>query len=207
MTEQSPSSAEPQPDLSALRAAIASGDPVQVMPALIQLRFVTPEEAVPLLVLGTQQELFLVRSFSCSGLGEKRTEEGWRVLSRLLVEDSDANVRAQAANALASYGVERSWPLLRDSFIADDSWLVRCSIMSALAEQPSIALTWLLELANFAVVDQDGTVRVSGAELLVRVLREGPADGSGGEARLRLQGLQQDPDHRVVAAVLNGLQS
>ena len=207
MPEHSPSQGESQPDLSALRAAIASGDPVLVMPALIQLRFVAAAEAVPLLVLGTEQELFLVRSFSCSGLGDKRTEQGWQVLTRLLMEDPDANVRAEAANALASYGVERSWPLLLESFSADDSWLVRCSIMSALAEQPSIPLGWLLELAKLAVADQDGTVRVSGAEILGRVVREGPSSGSGGEARVLLQGLQQDTDHRVVAAVLNGLQS
>ena len=86
MPEHSPLQGESQPDLSALRAAIASGDPVLVMPALIQLRFVAAAEAVPLLVLGTEQELFLVRSFSCSGLGDKRTEQGWQVLTRLLMD-------------------------------------------------------------------------------------------------------------------------
>ena len=197
----------PQPDLDVVKAAIASGDPMKAMPALTQLRFVSPEEAVPLLVLGTKQQLFLIRSFSCSGLGEKQTEQGWQVLSERLVEDGDANVRAEAANALASYGIERAWPLLRDCFMADQSWLVRCSIMSALAEQPAIELTWLLELGKHAIDDSDGTVRVSGAELLVRVLREALADGVGGEARVLLQGLQKDRDHRVVAAALNGLQS
>ena len=39
------------------------------MPALTQLRFCSDEDAVPLLVLGSQQEAFLVRSLSCSGLG------------------------------------------------------------------------------------------------------------------------------------------
>ena len=87
------------PDLETLRAAIASGDPVQAMPALTQLRFFSDEEAVPLLVLGTQQQPFLVRSLSCSGLGVKRNEEGWQVLVRLLRSDGDANVRGQAANA------------------------------------------------------------------------------------------------------------
>ena len=107
--------------------AIASGDPV-AMPALTQLRFVSDAEAVPLLVLGTEQKPFLVRSLSCSGLGYKRTEQGWDVLSRLLVSDQDSNVRAEAAN-LASYGVERAWPFLQQAFAADDAWLVRCSIL------------------------------------------------------------------------------
>ena len=198
--------ANPQPDLGALRDAIASGDPVRAMPALTQLRFCEAEDAVPLLVLGTEQKPFLVRSLSCSGLGYKRTEQGWGVLTRLLTADEDLNVRAEAANALASYGVERSWPLLQAAFSADGAWLVRCSILSALAEQPEIKLAWLLELAQMAITDGDGTVRVSGAEILGRIVRDGIAQPIGAEARVLLQPLQQDTDHRVVAAALNGLQ-
>ena len=198
--------ASPQPDLGALRDAIASGDPVRAMPALTQLRFCEAEDAVPLLVLGTEQKPFLVRSLSCSGLGYKRTEQGWNVLTRLLTADEDPNVRAEAANALASYGVERSWPLLQAAFSADGAWLVRCSILSALAEQPEIKLAWLLELAQMAITDGDGTVRVSGAEILGRIVRDGIAQPIGAEARVLLQPLQRDTDHRVVAAALNGLQ-
>ena len=196
-----------RPDLPALRDAISSGDPGRAMPALTQLRFCSDEEAVPVLVLGTEQKPFLVRSLSCSGLGYKRTEQGWQVLSRLLVDDEDSNVRAEAANALASYGVERSWPLLRSSFEADDAWLVRCSILSALAEQPEIDLNWLLELATMAIRDADGTVRVSVAEILGRVVRDGADQPMCDQARTLLQPLQQDVDHRVVASALNGLQS
>ena len=198
--------ANPPPDLVVLRDAIASGDPVRAMPALTQLRFCEAEDAVPLLVLGTEQKPFLVRSLSCSGLGYKRTEQGWDVLTRLLGADEDPNVRAEAANALASYGVERSWPLLQAAFSADGAWLVRCSILSALAEQPEIKLTWLLELAQMAIIDGDSTVRVSGAEILGRIVRDGIAQPIGAEARALLQPLQQDVDHRVVAAALNGLQ-
>jgi len=197
----------PVPHLALLRDAIASGDRVRAMPALTQLRFVSDGEAVPLLVLGTEQKPFLVRSLSCSGLGYKRTEQGWAVLSRLLVDDEDSNVRAEAANALASYGVERSWPLLSRAFAADDAWLVRCSILSALAEQPEINLSWLMNLAEMAITDADGTVRVSGAEILGRLVREGSGQPVGEQARTLLQPLQQDSDHRVVAAALNGLQS
>jgi HEAT repeat protein len=196
----------PQPDLGELREAIASGDPVRAMPALTQLRFCDAEDAVPLLVLGTEQKPFLVRSLSCSGLGYKRTEQGWDVLTHLLGADEDPNVRAEAANALASYGVERSWPLLQAAFLVDGAWLVRCSILSALAEQPEIKLTWLLALAQVAITDGDGTVRVSGAEILGRIVRDGIDQPIGAEARVLLQPLQQDVDHRVVAAAFNGLQ-
>ena len=198
------------PNPEELRVAIASGDPVQAMPALAKLRALPDSDndsvVIPLLILGSKQQAFLVRSLSCSGLGYRRNEQGWQVLTRLVSTDDDPNVRAEAANALASYGVERSWPLLRDSFAKDCAWLVRCSILSALAEQPDINPAWLLDLGKQAIADADGTVRVSGAEILARVVREQAGDANGSEARALLQPLQQDADHRVVAAALNGLQ-
>ena len=201
------SETDPQkPDLDTVRLAIASGDPVKAMPAITQLRHCSDADAVPLLVLGTEQKPFLVRSLSCSGLGYKRTEQGWAVLSELITADEDPNVRAEAANSLASYGVDRAWPLLLSAFEADNAWLVRCSILSALAEQPEIDLTWLLELATMAIADADAIVRVSGAEILSRIVREAANASIGAKARGLLQSLQQDSDHRVVAAVLNGLQ-
>jgi HEAT repeat protein len=203
------------PDPAELRDAISSGDPIRAMPALVGLRDYpeaqTDAVVVPLLILGTEQEAFLVRSLSCSGLGVRRNEDGWVVLCRLLRDDEDANVRAEAANSLASFGVARAWPLLKDSFLADHAWLVRCSILAALAEQPAMQPSWLLQLARQAIADADGTVRVGGAEILGRLVRDcGLGDRQtaalGTEARILLQSLQQDRDHRVVAAVLNGLQ-
>jgi HEAT repeat protein len=193
----------PSPDLSALREAILCGDPSRAMPALVGLREVAVEQAVPLLLLGLEQSMFMVRSLSCAGLGVKQNEAGWQALVAAMQGDEDANVRAEAANSLVSHSLERAWPLLRDGFAADQQWLVRCSILSALAEQPAIDPAWLLELASMAITDADGTVRVGGAEILARLVREQGA----AEARVLLQQLQADPDHRVVAAALNGLQS
>ena len=193
----------PSPDLAALREAILCGDPSRAMPALVGLREVPLEQAVPLLLLGLEQSMFMVRSLSCAGLGVKQNEAGWQALVAAMQDDEDANVRAEAANALVSHSFERAWPLLRDVFASDQQWLVRCSILSALAEQPAIDPAWLLELASMAITDADGTVRVGGAEILARLVREQGA----AEARVLLQLLQADPDHRVVAAALNGLQS
>jgi len=190
------------PDLAALREAIASGDPSRAMPALAGLRQVSVEEAVPLLLLGLEQEVFMVRSLSCAGLGVKQSEAGWHALVRAMQHDGDANVRAEAANSLVSHSLERAWPILREAFAADGQWLVRCSILSAMAEQAEINPAWLLELASQAITDADGTVRVGGAEILGRLVRE----HGDGEARTLLQQLQTDADHRVVAAALNGLQ-
>jgi HEAT repeat protein len=191
----------PQPDAQALHEAIVSGDPARSMPALARLRELPDEQAIPMLLEGLEQSQFMVRSLSCAGLGIKRNEEGWQALVRALQRDEDANVRAEAANALVNYGVDRSWPLLKASFAADGQWLVRCSVLSALAEQPEIPAAWLLELAQMAIADGDGTVRAGGAEILSRLVRENHE-----AARPLLQGLQSDPDHRVAAAALDGLQ-
>ncbi|MEB3349391.1 MAG: HEAT repeat domain-containing protein, partial [Cyanobacteriota bacterium] len=152
--------------------AIGSGDPSRAMPALAGLRDRPADEAIPLLLLGLEQEVFMIRSLSCAGLGIKRSEEGWQALVRALQHDNDANVRAEAANALASYGVERAWPLLLAAFEADSQWLVRCSILSALAEHQQMAAADLAVLADLALADSDGSVRVGGAEILGRIVRE-----------------------------------
>lgn len=207
---------DPSAKLERLRLAIASGDPAAAMPALAGLREVPEPQATPLLMLGLAQSTFMIRSLACAGLGVKRSEAGWSALERALGHDEDANVRAEAANALASYGVERAWPLLRAAFVADGQWLVRCSILSALAEQPEMPLVRLLDLAGLAIADADGTVRVGGAEILARIVRQGsdrglppaPEDQAAvSQARALLVGLQGDADHRVVAAALDGLQA
>jgi len=194
---------------SELLQAIRSGDPSRAMPALASLRQLPAPEAIPLLLIGLQQTAFAIRSLCCAGLGFKRSEQGRQALVKVLKEDPDANVRAEAANALAYYGVVEAWPLLRQTFADDGHWLVRCSILAALAEDPTMQSAWLLDLAELALADSDGTVRVGGAELLGRLLGLPPVPASAAAvadlARERLRSLTKDPDHLVVAAALNGL--
>lgn len=190
-------------NLDALRDAIGSGDPSRAMPALASLRELTAEQAEPLLLLGLEAEAFMVRSLSCAGLGMKPTPAGWRALVQALEHDADPNVRAEAANALVSHGLQRAWPLLLAAFQRDHEWLLRCSVLSAVAEHTEMAGEDLLLLARLAIADPDGTVRVGGAEILGRLVRE--ADVAD-QARAELAQLQHDTDHRVVAAALNGLQ-
>ena len=194
-------------DLDQLREAIVSGDPSRAMPALAALREVPEEQAVPLLLLGLEQSTFMVRSLSCAGLGMKRNEAGWLALVQALEHDEDANVRAEAANALVSHSLQRAWPLLLPAFQRDSQWLLRCSILSAVAEHPEIPPEDLLQLARLAIADADGTVRVGGAEILGRLVHEGGEQPVSQQARAELVALQQDGDHRVVAAALNGLQA
>jgi HEAT repeat protein len=194
-------------DLDQLREAIVSGDPSRAMPALAALREASVEQAVPLLLLGLEQSTFMVRSLSCAGLGMKRNEAGWLALVQALEHDEDANVRAEAANALVSHSLQRAWPLLLPAFQRDSQWLLRCSILSAVAEHPEIPAEDLLQLARLAIADADGTVRVGGAEILGRLVHEGGEQPVAQQARAELVALQQDGDHRVVAAALNGLQA
>jgi HEAT repeat protein len=194
-------------DLDQLREAIVSGDPSRAMPALAALREASVEQAVPLLLLGLEQSTFMVRSLSCAGLGMKRNEAGWLALVQALEHDEDANVRAEAANALVSHSLQRAWPLLLPAFQRDSQWLLRCSILSAVAEHPEIPPEDLLQLARLAIADADGTVRVGGAEILGRLVHEGGEQPVSQQARAELVALQQDGDHRVVAAALNGLQA
>ena len=109
-----------------------------------------------------------------------------------------------------SHSLQRAWPLLRRAFERNPEWLVRCSILSAVAEHPDMEPGDLLELAQLALADGDGTVRAGAAEILGRLVREGSQAPAGApwaiEARSALAALQQDRDHRVVAVALNGLQ-
>jgi HEAT repeat protein len=190
-----------------LRDAIASGNPGRARPALASLVNATPEQAEPLLLLGLQQSDMLLRQLSCSGLGHKPTPAGWEPLVHTLQHDPEVAVRAEAANALVSHGLERAWPLVLAAFEREQEWLLRCSVLSAVAEHPEAQPEALLQVAQLAIADPDGTVRVGGAEIMGRLVREEePGCGPAAAARAALQILQQDADHRVVAAALNGLQ-
>jgi HEAT repeat protein len=194
-------------DFDALREAIASDNPGRARPALASLVQATPEQAEPLLLLGLQQNDMLLRQLSCSGLGHKPTPAGWEPLVHTLEHDPEVAVRAEAANALVSHSFERAWPLVLASFEREQEWLLRCSVLSAVAEHPEVQLEQLLRLAQLAIADADGTVRVGGAEILGRLVREAePASAVAEQGRSALRQLQQDTDHRVVAAALNGLQ-
>jgi len=194
-------------NFDALREAIASDVPARSRPALASLVDATPEQAEPLLLLGLEQSDMLLRQLSCSGLGHKPTPAGWEPLVHTLQNDPEVAVRAEAANALVSHGLERAWPLLLEAFQRESEWLLRCSVLSAVAEHPQMSAEQLLEIGRLAVADADGTVRVGGAEILGRLVREAdPASAAAEQARAALRGLQQDADHRVVAAALNGLQ-
>ena len=215
-------------DLPAIRAALCGHDHSQRLQALVALRHHSTADAEPILLTALESDTFIIRSFACMGLGQKRTEAGFHALLERARQDKDPNVRAEAASALSWFGFERCTSLLLQLFSQDDHWLVRHSILAALSEcgDPGVQL----QVARQGLGGNDDTVRCSALELL-GVLVGSPLEGEaetlllaashddnpwmirrtaartlgnfpGEAARRRCLELRQDPDHRVVAASL-----
>jgi len=217
-------------NLPAIRAALCGHDHSQRLQALVALRHHSTADAEPILLTALESDTFIVRSFACMGLGQKRTEAGFRALLERAQADKDPNVRAEAASALSWFGFERCTPLLLQLFSRDDHWLVRQSIIAALSEcgDPGAQL----QVVRQGLAGDDDTVRCSALELL-GVLVGSPLEAAaealllaashddnpwirrisartmgnfpGDAARQRCLELRQDPDHRVVAASMESV--
>lgn len=215
-------------DLAQIRRSLDSADSQERMRAITALRGYDAETAVPLLCHKLEDPEFLVRSFIAMGLGRKRTPQAFEALL-LLIEDSDPNVRAEASSALALYGEAAIAPLLA-LFQRDSHWLVRRSILAVFGEID--ALDALYRLCVMATQDSDLTVREATGLILGRfaktrfqtaaldqllqlaqapeaIVRAAAARSLRAydlhQAREALVQLQTDADHRVQAAVLEGL--
>ena len=196
------SDSDPAANLDGLRQAIASGDPAARLRAMGCLRPYPAEDCEPLLLACLEDTTVLVRSMACSGLGYKPTAAGTRALRRMLDDEPDPNVRAEAANALARHGGEQASEPLLALYRRDAHWLVRRSIVAALADERDVPAGVLAELADLALADDDVHLQLGGVELLNR-LRHDPDRGAA--ARARLADLRSSDDHRLAAAALESL--
>ena len=212
-------------DLAAIRAALRGQDHGQRLQALVALRQYSTADAEPVLLMALESDTFIIRSFACMGLGQKRTEAGFHALLERARQDEDPNVRAEAASALGRFGFERCTSLLLHLFGQDDHWLVRHSILAALSEcgDPGVQL----QVVRQGLAGDDDTVRCSALELLGmlagsplereaetlllaashednpwirRTAARTMANFPGEAARQRCLELRQDPDYRIVAA-------
>ena len=156
-------------DMAAIRAAIASGDTSQRMRAITAMQPHDPEECVPLLVNCLADDAFVVRSLACMGLGYKRSRTGLEALLRVIASEADHNVRAEAANALARHGPEASVEPLLALYQRDDHWLVRTSILAALASEDEVPEAVLEQLVQLADGDVNPTVQDSAANVRLRL--------------------------------------
>ena len=216
-------------ELHQIETYLDNPNPQNRMKAITELRNYEPNLVVPLLKRRMYDREFIIRSFVATGLGHKRTDEGFELLLNLIENDRDHNVRAEAANSLAKYG-EDAIPHLVKLFQQDSNWLVRYSIFAAidLRQHPEILLEFCtLGLRGNDLVVQQTAIASLGElaktpqedlalELLLpaakseqgeiraqvaRVLR----DFEDPRAKVVLTNLRQDCDHRVIGATLEGL--
>ncbi|QMS91658.1 HEAT repeat domain-containing protein [Nostoc edaphicum CCNP1411] len=187
------------------------------------------EVAVPLLTSKLHDSEFLVRSFVARGLGNQQSAESFAALMQIMKFDDTPNVRAEAANSLSLFGrVAVSHLVL--AFYQDDHWLVRRSILAAIAEMD--CPEELFDICVQGLKDEDFTVQessVDGLGLLADSSQHTAAlsqiltlvnDESWRmrvrvcyalkrfdepEAKAALNQLRQDEDHRVVGAALEDL--
>jgi len=95
--------------------------------ALVSLRKLEPEEAVPLILKVINDENLQIRSMAVFALGLKQTDACLPVLLEILETETDYGIRADAAGALGYLKDVRAFEPLQRAFYEDTEWLVRFS--------------------------------------------------------------------------------
>ncbi|MEM8637213.1 MAG: HEAT repeat domain-containing protein [Cyanobacteria bacterium P01_G01_bin.54] len=217
-------------EIEAIKAHLESEEPQQRLRGLRELRQCSAEAVVPLLQRLVDDPEFLVRSQVAMGLGKHQSEEAFGLLCRMLTNDRDHNVRAEAANSLALYG-EKSLSHLIEAFKSNQHWLVHRSIIAALLDFPAseAAAAALYEICIASLAGVDFTVTEAAIEALGQFANSSreaaalshllplvSAEGwrvrrsvarslkcfSSSDAQAARQTLKQDEDYRVVRATL-----
>jgi HEAT repeat protein len=197
--------------------------------AIAALKNYPSEIAVPLLNRHVQDPEFLVRSFVARELGRQQTSESFAALLQIIKLDNTPNVRAEAANSLSLFGRVAASHLVQTFFI-DNHWLVRRSILPALAELD--CPEELLEVCVKALEGEDLNVQEEAIDALVTLkgsrqheaalahilsMKDAASEGtrirvayalkhfSEESAQAGLAQLRQDAHHRVVGATMEDL--
>jgi HEAT repeat protein len=216
-------------DIDQIKIALDNTDPQQRMRGIRELRHYETDIAAPLLLDHVDDQEFLVRSFVAMGLGRKRNPDSFTALLEMMQSDKDPNVRAEAANSLSFFG-DMAVTHLRQMYEQDAHWLVRRSIIAALADLDSPQE--LLEICAIGLSGDDVPVIESCIDCLgvfanteqqesaLKLLLPLTTDESWRirvqtakslsqynhpEAATALNQLKTDADHRVVGAVLESL--
>ncbi len=220
-------------DLQAIEAALENPDFQYRLQAISALRNYEPEVALPLLLRQVHDPEFLVRTFVAMGLGKQQTAESFAALMEIMKSDNTPSVRAEAANSLSLFGKVSASHLVL-TFHQDDHWLVRRSIIAALADLKCFHELWEVCQQAIDSEDEDLSVQESSVDALgvlagtieqkkalnklLELAKVAPAhirirvayalrhfqESSAQEA---LNQLRDDPDHKVVGAALEGLLS
>lgn len=218
-------------NLDEIQFSLGSSDPQVRMRGLTALRGIDAEVAAPILINQVDDPEMIVRSFVMLGLGYKRSDEGFATLIKVMDEDADPNIRAEAAGALAKFG-SIAVPHLVHHFHQDQHWLSQMTVVLALPDLN--CPKEFLEVAQIASNSTEGAVRSTAIEqlpMLIGTPYESEAlqellDHVSDEdwtvrrnvalalrlfdhdrAREALTLLRRDVQHQVVAATLEGLLS
>ncbi|MDJ0619403.1 MAG: HEAT repeat domain-containing protein [Calothrix sp. MO_192.B10] len=197
--------------------------------AVSALKDYESDVAVPLLTSKLRDREFLVRSFVAMGLGKQQTAESFAALMQMMKFDDNPNVRAEASNSLSLFGRVAASHLVL-TFYKDEHWLVRRSILGALADLQ--CYEELFDVCLEALKGEDVTVKeaavdafgmLSGTTQHVLALSQLLLLTEHESERIRihvasalkqfneppakeaLKQLRQDTNHRVVAAALEEL--
>ncbi|MEM9486621.1 MAG: HEAT repeat domain-containing protein [Cyanobacteria bacterium P01_F01_bin.116] len=216
-------------DIDEIKAILQNSDSQKRLKGIVALKNYDTDVASPLLLSKQDDPEFLVRSFVAMGLGRKRSDAGFIALLAMIETDPDANVRAEASNSLAMYG-EAAIPHLTKTFQNNTNWLIRRSILAAMIDLHSPA--HMLEICLIAIQDKDLTVINAGIDHLSTLVKTDQAEAALAAilpfktadswytrrqvaltlkhfetpvAQEALLELRQDPNHKVVAATLEGL--
>jgi HEAT repeat protein len=216
-------------DIHQIEVALDRADFQYRLEAVRALKDYEANIAVPLLTSKLNDPEFLVRTFVCMGLGKQQTAESFAALLEIIKFDNTPNVRAEAANSLSLFGKCAASHLVT-TFVRDDHWLVRRSILAALLDLD--CQHEVLEVCLEALKDDDLAVREAAidalgtltaqepkAAALVQLLElaNSPIDRirrqvayalkkfNVPDSKAALSKLRQDPSHQVVAAALEDL--
>jgi HEAT repeat protein len=217
-------------ELSAIETGLQNPDYQYRLKAIAALKDYPAAIALPFLTAHHQDPEFLVRSFVARELGRFQVDESFALLLEIMRHDDTPNVRAEAANSLSLFGLV-SAAHLTNTFLQDDHWLLRRSILAALCDLGAAGEIW--EVAREAIGNledlptREAAIRALGAlaqtgqetsaiELLSELhqaddwrVRQHVAYALKSfdhqVAKALLTQLRQDSDHRVVAAALEDL--
>jgi HEAT repeat protein len=219
-------------ELSAIVEQLKHPDYQYRLKAIMALREHPSTAAIPLLQQQVADPEFLVRTFVARELGNHRAAESFAALLEMMRRDDTPNVRAEAANSLSLFGAVSAAHLV-STFLQDDHWLVRRSILAALCDMDLPAEVWEVAEVAIAQIDDAATREVAVRSLgtLANTARADQAIArliqlaTDSDWRIRQQvayalkrfatpaardvltQLKQDSDHRVVGAVLEELMS
>lgn len=212
-------------DLAALATQLDSDLPADRMLALVKLRQVPDEQAVPLILKVVEDEHQQVRAFAVFALGLKRTEACLPVLLHILKSDEDYGIRADAAGALGYLEDKRAYESLVRAFYEDVEWLVRFSaavalgnlkdpraydlLVSALDESDGLvqqgAIAALGEIGDIRAVDRLLKFVPSEDWLIRQRLAQALGNLPTTKSRSALEYLSRDPQSTVASTALHGL--